>query len=156
MQSSGDYIKQVTFVYVVLLLGQIAFLCFAIWSILPEREKDYDMEFRVADAVIFVICIAGSYYLFIKRLKRARKPRGIREKLVIYKSGLYLQWIILEFLSIFSIISYIMTGDFLFIFTSVFSIVVFLINKPGINRTCDELDLDNNERRVLKTKDAAI
>lgn len=156
MQSSGDYIKQVTFIFIVLLLSQIVFFYVAIWHIMPAREDDFDKEFRIADAIVFVVCLVGSYYLFVRNLKRARIPRGIREKLVIYRTGLYTQWLILEILSIFSIISYIMTGDFLFIFTTVFAIVVFLVNRPTINRTCDELELDSNERRVLKTKDAAI
>lgn len=156
MQSSGDFIKGITLLYAVLLLSQIAFLCISIWEIVPERDDDYDRQFQIADAIAFIVCLVGSYLIFNNRVKRARKPRGIREKLVTYKSGLYIQWIILELLSLFSIVSYIMTGDFLFIFTSAFSIIVFIINRPSINRACDDLNLDDNERRVLKTKNAAI
>ncbi len=156
MQSSGGYIKRITFIYVVLLLSQIAFLCFAIWRIIPERMDDFDREIRITDAIIFAVFLTGSYYLFIRYLKRARMRRGVREKLSAYKSGLCIQWLILELLSIISIVSYILTGDFLFIFASIFSITIFFINRPSIDRMCDELELDSNEQRVLKTKDAAI
>lgn len=156
MQSSGDFIKSITLVYTVLLLTQIILLCISIWEIVPERDDDYDRQYQIADVIVFVLCMAGSYYAFSNKQEKARKPRGIREKLIIYRSGLFIQWAILAFLSLFSIVSYIMTGDFLFIFATVFSIIAFILNRPSINRTCDDLDLDNNERRVLKTKDAAI
>ncbi|HCO68150.1 MAG TPA: hypothetical protein DIT04_10415, partial [Dysgonomonas sp.] len=119
MRSSGDFIKKTTFIYILLLLSQIILLCISIWKIIPERDDDYDRQFQIAEAIAIIMCIAGSYYIFSKKIKKARLPRGIREKLLIYRSGLYSQWLILEALSLFSIVSYIMTGDFLFIFTSV-------------------------------------
>jgi len=156
MQSPKDYIRFTLLIHTILVTIQIAFLAIAIWVIVPKRVLLQDYSFQIADATAFIICMLSAYLIYNNRIKKARLKRGIREKLIVYKKGLYLQWIIVSIFSIFSIIFYIMTGDFLYIFTTVFSIIIIGLNKPSIKRTCEDLELDKSERDVLRTPNAAI
>jgi len=143
-------------IHIAMLLGQILLLVLAIWEIEPRREKQHDLYYQIGEVGVFVIGFILSYVFYIKYARKGRRRRGIREKLIIYKRGLYAQWGILEIIALSATIAYLMTGERMYILANIFAMVVFLVNRPSIQRTIDDLDLDDNESRVLRTPDAAI
>lgn len=156
MHSSKDYIRIVTLIYLAMLLVQIFLLVISIWEIAPRREKQHDIHYMSAVGVIFIAGLYLSYTLSIKHIEKGKRRRGIREKLVAYKKGLYCRWAIIEFMYFSAIAAYIMTAEKLFILASLFAMIIFLYTKPSINRTIEDLDLDESESRILQTSDAAL
>lgn len=156
MHSSKGYITTVTTVHLAIFLVQVLLLSISIWVILPRREKQHDFYYMAIVAAIFIIGLFLAYKLCIKYINEGKKRRGIREKLQYYLKALYCQWSVLAFMSLSAIISYIMTAEKIFIFATIFSIVIFLLSRPTIQRTIDDLELDDYESRILRTPDAAL
>lgn len=156
MQSSKEYIRNVSAIHISMALGQILILIATIWVIDPPRDKSFDLFFQITDAILIVGGIIFAYYIYSKYSKMTRRMRGIREKLLTYRKGLLYQWITLECVTFVSILSFILTGAQVFVFASIFSLAVFIINRPSIGKTIEDLELDSGEKRILETPDAAI
>lgn len=156
MQSSKEYIRNVSAIHICMALGQILLLIATIWIIDPRRDKVFDLFFQIAQGIIIIGGIIGAYYVYSRYADRTKRMRGIREKLVTYRKGMLYQWLILESITFTAILSFIFTGAQIFVFASIFSLAVFIINRPTIGKTIDDLELDSSEKRILETPDAAI
>jgi|GEM_PF-2025122 len=156
MQSSKEYIRNVSAIHISMALGQILILAAAIWVIDPRREKAFELFFQIGQGIIIIAGIITAYYVYSKYAKMTKRMRGIREKLLTYRKGLLYQWIIFECITVTAILAFILTGGQIFVFASIFSLAVFIINRPTIGKTIDDLELDSSEKRILETPDAAI
>jgi len=156
MQSSGKYIRKLTSTYLAILLCQILFLLFIFLELNPSAQKEVNISLCISEIVFSVITLIISYVLYGRYLGKAKKKRGIREKLTVYMKALYIQWSIIGIVSLISIVFYIVTEADIYIYITLFSIIVYIVNRPGINRICNELDLDKNEKNILKTPNAAL
>lgn len=156
MLSSKDYIRVVTLIYVTTVSFTISLLAISIWEIAPQRERQYDVHYMLAVALIFILALYFSYRISSKYIDRGKQRRGIREKLLLYRKALYIQWSFLALMSLSAITSYIMTAENFFIFATVFAILLFLVSRPSIGKTINDLDLDDTDTRILQTPDAAL
>lgn len=156
MQSSGEYIKKVAAIYTVLLLGQVVLFIIALLEIQPSMRNQIKVDSFVWEVVLFTVLFVLSYILFHRYLKRAKLRRGIREKLILYKKALFIQWFVIVIVSVATIVLYLLSEMSVYLYINVFSIVVFILNRPGIDRTCNDLDMDKNEESVLRTPNAAL
>ncbi|MEN9919284.1 MAG: hypothetical protein RL662_1720 [Bacteroidota bacterium] len=156
MQSTKEYLAFVWIIHISMFLGQLLFLLLSVYFIEPDRYRDYDLVFRISDGIVILVGVVFSYVIYSKFVAEAKPKRGIREKLMTYRKALIYKWAALEFVSVYSIIAYLMTGSALFIFATIFTILIFLINRPSVNIAINDLDLDDSERRILETPDAAI
>jgi hypothetical protein len=157
MQSSKDYIRNTTVIHILILLVQLSLIVASVAEIQPFKREGNGLSHSLFAGIIFlVVGIALSYYIFRKYVKESKRKRGIREKLQTYRKGLFYQWSIFMLISIVATITFLYTEQQAFIFMNIFVIVVFLINRPTINKTINDLNLDKSESRILKTPDAAI
>lgn len=115
-----------------------------------------DMPYIIADLIIAVLGFGFVYYYSRQTIKEAKRKRGLREKLNLYKKALYMPWIILEIIIVFSIVCYTITGELFFICVSIFLLVELFLHKPSLSNLVERLDMPLDEQRILENPESAI
>lgn len=156
MKSSKTYFLLINIIFFLFLIIQVGFLCFNFFILKPYKDDDFFSEFLISDIIVIVLCLCLAYFFPQKIFKKAQQRKGIREKLMRYKNALLLRWLLIFIASIYSIVEYMLTGEFAFIFTSIFSIIVFILTRVTKSTICEHLDLDSKEKRIIFNPNAAI
>ncbi|SHE97712.1 hypothetical protein [Dysgonomonas macrotermitis] len=156
MQSVQSYFRSLYFTHGILTLLLGAFLAFTKWEIIPYREDEFDIPFLISDAMIIVLGLIYAFIYLGKKNKSAKYRRGLGDKLTVYKKGLVVSWVIMAVMTLFSIASYIMTGDEKFVYVSLFCVLVLLLNRPTVGRTIRNLKLEDDEIEVLQNPFSAL
>ncbi len=131
-------------------------LAFSKWEIIPYREDEFDVPFLVSDVIIIFLGLIYSLIYFRKKCKSAKYKRGLLEKLITYRNGLWVCWFIMLIMTLFSMAAYIMTGDDKFVYISLFCIILILLNRASISRTIKNLNLSDEDAKVLKNPYSAL
>lgn len=131
-------------------------LLFALVVTEPNSFSEHDIPYLIAVGVVMLLGFTLAYSYSKKKIKEAKQNRGLREKLTNYRKGLIVPWIILEITTLFSIACYMMAGEHIFVCTAIFSLVILLLNKPGLKSLIDRLDIEEDEQRILENPKSAI
>lgn len=156
MQSSQQYFRSLNLIYWSLFIFQLVALGITVWLLDLERDDDYDFHYMIADFVLMIICFSLSFFVPRKRFKSAQRKLGLREKLTIYKGAMIIRWVLILLISFFSIFSFIMTKENIFICATIFSLVVYFLKRPTIKIACEHLRLSDREERILRNPESAI
>ena len=156
MESSKVYFLKLSIVFWLIFFILLFFLVITIWLIKPDREDDYDLHYLVTDVLVMLIGFYCAYYYPNKRIRRAKRKNGIHDKLVRYRTAMMIRWIIIAFVALYSIFSFIMTREYFFICTTLFSLGVLIVTKSSRGVLSDHLSLTSKERSVIYTPDAAV
>lgn len=156
MHSVKEYFTQLYTVYIGMLVVSCLFLAFALFTTEPNNFSEHDIPYLISDAIIMFIGFILAYYYYQKKVKEARRKRGLREKLSSYKKSLYVSWIILNIITCFSIIFYMISGEHFFICTTIFTLVILLLNKPSVSNLIERLKLEKEEQRIIENPKSAI
>lgn len=156
MESSKIYFFKLLGSFWLMFFIVLAFLCVTIWIIKPDRDDDYDLHYLFTDIIVMLIGYNFAYFYPNKKIKRAKKRNGIREKLTGYRRAMLIRWAILTFVALYSIVAFIMTREYIFVCTTLFTLGVLFVTKSSKNVLSDHLDLNSKERSVINTSDAAV
>ena len=156
MESSEGYFRRLNIIYWSMFLLQLVLLCVTIWALDIEREDDYDLHYMAANFMFMLICFSLAFFVSRNNFKSAKRKRGLKEKLAQYKQILTIRWIFIMLVSLFSIGAFIMTKEHIFVCSTIFSIVVFLLNIPSIKRASEHLELSDSEIRILENPKSVI
>lgn len=156
MESTREYFIKLLSVFWSIFWGMLLLLAIAIWVIKPDREDDYDLHYMISDLIVMIVGFIIAYYCSNKMINRAKIKRGLHEKLILYRKSMVLRWIIIAFTILYSVFAFIMTREYLFVCTTLFSIGVLFVGRSSVKILSDHLDLTTKEKSVLKVPDAAI
>lgn len=156
MNSVREYFTKLYTVYIGMLVVSCLFLAFALFATEPNNFSEDDIPYLISDAIIMFIGFILAYYYYQKKVKEAKRKRGLREKLSSYKKSLFVSWIILDIITCVSIIFYMISGEHVFVCTAIFSLVILLLNKPSLANLIEKLDLEENEQRIMQNPKSAI
>lgn len=156
MESSQIYFLKLLGTFWLIFFLLLLFLVITIWVIKPDREDDYDLHYIITDIIVMLIGFYCAYYYPNKRIRRAKRKTGIHDKLVKYRIAMFIRWSILALVTLYCIFSFIMTREYLFVCTTLFSLGVLLVSKSGKHVLSEHLELTSKERSVIYTKDAAV
>lgn len=156
MESSKLYFLKLLGTFWLIFFLLLLFLAITIWVIKPDREDDYDLHYIITDILVMLIGFCCAYYYPNKIIERAKRKNGLHDKLTKYRMAMMIRWIILAFVTLYSIFSFIMTREYLFVCTSLFCLGVLLVTKSSRSVLSAHLDLTSKERSVIYTSDAAV
>lgn len=156
MRSVKEYFSLLNIVYVGMLITPCLFLLFALVVTEPNSFSEHDIPYLIAVGVVMFLGFTLAYSYSQKKIKEAKLKRGLREKLINYRKALFVPWIILDIIIIFSIACYMIAGEHIFVCTAIFSLVILLLNKPGLKSLIDRLDLKRDEQRILENPNSAL
>ena len=158
--TSREYFKTMLIIWIALIGGQVLF---GIITFYLNNNGSYDpQEKDLKDIFIYLVpvfavygVIAGSI-IFKKRLNSSKKKTGLLEKLNDYRAALIIRYALLEGATFFSLVSYLMTGDSLFLYISILIIAIFIIIKPSTENVINDLELNPGEIQIISNPDSII
>lgn len=156
MQSVKGYFTLMYTVYISMLVVLSFFLAFALVITEANNFSEHDIPYLISNAIIMLLGFFIAYSYFQKKTKEAKQKRGLREKLMNYQKALLVVWIIVDIITCFSIVFYIISGEHVFVCTAIFSLVILLLNKPSLSNLIEKLDLEENEQRIMQNPKSAI
>lgn len=156
MYSVRSYFRSLYLIHGIIVFVLGGWLAFCKWEIVPYREDEFDIPFLVSDVIIIFLGLIYSLIYFRKKCKSAKYKRGLQEKLFIYRKGLWVSWLIMLIMTLFSTAAYIMTGDDKFVYISLFCIIVILLNRASVSRTIKNLKLSDEDAKVLNNPYSAL
>ena len=156
MRSVKEYFSFLYKAYISILVIPCLFLLFALVTTESNRFSEHDIPYLIADEIVMLIGIIFVYSYSQKQIKVAKGKRGLREKLFFYRKAILISGIILANISFFSIVCYIISGEHFFVCTTVFTMVILILNKPSITNLIDKIDLEDDEQRILENPKSAI
>lgn len=156
MYSVQSYFRSLYLTHGIIVLVLGIFLAFSKWEVIPYREDEFDIPFLISDVIIIVFGLIYALIYLRKKCKSAKYRRGLQEKLFIYRKGLLVSWFIMAVMTLFSTAAYIMTGDDKFVYISLFCIFVLLLNRASISRTIKNLNLPDEDAKILRNPYSAL
>lgn len=136
-------------------IGQLLFGLAAL-SITPQKGVDIT---NTKDVFLFVVPIVaiGSFalsaFLFKTNLNTAVNKATLKEKLTIYQSALITRFAPLEGVSLLGIVTYMQTGNLLFIIISALTALYFLSLRPTKDKIENDLNLSYEDKILFDSQE---
>ncbi len=142
--SPNKYFRLLTKIYVTLIFAQLIFILIALFIRTEMHAAPESGNFEIFKMLVPVFIAAGIYegnVLYRKRLRKAVQQPTLAKKLENYRQGLMLRYAFWMAPSLFSIVAYFLTGNWIYLALSVIVILAFLAHRPGMDKARKELDL---------------
>lgn len=151
--TSEEYFKSLGIIHFALIAGQVLF---GLLSCFLELTKSLEPSTTDAKGVLIyiapVLVLGGflfSNILFKNRLKSIDRNSEIMLKLTDYREALIVRYALLEGPSLFSIVSYLLTGNIIFILSAAIIVLYFLTLRPTKEKAIRDLELNADEEMIL-------
>jgi O-antigen/teichoic acid export membrane protein len=108
--------------------------------------------FLIVVIAISAICLFSAHMIYNKRVQRIQQSTvTLREKLEQYRAALILYLALTEGPALFSIISFLLFGNFRFLAITVILLVNMFMKRPSKSRLIEDLQLDIKEQEGLES-----
>jgi uncharacterized membrane protein len=141
--SLNKYFKNLLLFYMTLIFIQLVFILVS----LHIRSKGYITdEYDTWNFLKYVVPILAIIALFTGKnsykriIVKARKKSTLAKKLASYRKAFMIQFMFWLAPSLVSILAYMLTGNWVYVTISGLIIILFIINRPGIEKARKELD----------------
>jgi hypothetical protein len=148
-QSAAQLVKTTSIIHLALTAGQILFA--AITFIIPKKPTTNTGN----DMLIFIVpvmaisCFAAGHLLFKTLLDKIDVQSPLKAKLISYQSATIIRLALLEGPSLFAIVSFMLTGNMVFIGIAAAIILYFIYLRPSKQKIEDDLNLGYEEKAEL-------
>lgn len=147
-----NYFRQSRYLFFSFLIGLVLFLITAYMVIVFQKplNPEYANFLLIGAPLSGIALVLMSYRLFMGRVKNAQKTEKLYEKMEGYRSGMVLRFILLDGAAFIQLISYIMTGNKLYLVLCIVIMTLFFTVRPGIERFIKEMELGDLESKVMR------
>lgn len=150
-QQPVSNIKSLTILHFSLLIGQIVFGAIAYYLSASGSMKAIDLGknaqfIAIGVAATGLILITLSFSMYKKKIafiKNSSQP--VKEKLVAYRAANLIRWAMLEAPVLITIIAFMLTGNFNFMFLAGAILLIFLSTRPTASKAAAELSISEDE-----------
>ncbi len=147
-----NYFRQSRYLFFTFLIGLALFMVTAYIVIYFQQplNPEYATFLQISAPLSGIALVLMSYRLFMGRVKSAQKTDKLFEKMEGYRSGMVLRYILLDGAAFIQLISYIMTGNKLYLILCIVIMTLFFTVRPGIERFIKEMGLNDLESKVMR------
>ncbi|AYL96923.1 hypothetical protein [Mucilaginibacter celer] len=148
-QSAAALVKTTIIIHLALTAGQILFA--VVTFLIPKKPATGHSN----DMLIFIVptlavsCFAAGHLLFKKLLSNINSQSPLKAKLISYQSATIIRLALLEGPSLFAIVSFLITGNMVFIGIAGLIILYFIYLRPTRQKIEDDLNLGYDEKAEL-------
>lgn len=145
-------VRTINIIHMALLAGpaMFALVTFSI-SELTTVKFDQGDPFLFIVPLMAVAAFFVSNFLFKTLLKKAINAADLRGKLSNYQIAIIVRMALIESVMLFGIVTYNLTGNFLFLLITMVLIVYGVVIRPTIEGIADDLQLSYDEKMQLKS-----
>ncbi|HTF81940.1 MAG TPA: hypothetical protein VL947_09450 [Cytophagales bacterium] len=158
-ETSKQYFNTLSLIHIALLLGQLAFavVVYVMHADKSPEETTQDPGvYRILVPSLAVFGFIASTFLPEARLKSLRGSKDLGYKLAGYRTMLIIKYALLEAPSLFALVIYLLTADYLFLGVASALIIFFIINRPSKDKLMSSLELDHVEKAALNDPNAVV
>jgi hypothetical protein len=131
-----------TIIFYAMFAGQAIFLIIASYLLKTSGPENPDLSssFQIILPVFTIGAVIGAMFL-PKIILGSISDLSDDQKIVKHRISLLIKWALLEGANLFSIVVYLMIGSMLALGISVLILILFILNKPTLDKTKEELGL---------------
>ena len=157
--TSGEYFKSLRIIHAALTIG-VAF--FTLVSIFIQMKGFKSIDSHAKLIFLFIVpslALAGiisSNFVFKKRITKIKYQLDLKGKMDQYRSAVIIKLALIEAPAFFTVITFLLTGDYLFIGIAFLLIIVFLLYTPTKAKFTKELELKISEIEIINNPQSTI
>ena len=152
-QTSREYFTILTIIHAGLLFGQVVILVI-FYYLVSTKQTNLNEELNDVFQIIAPVFVVGglilSSFLSKQKLNSIKRMPELMDKLSAYRTMLIIKYATLETPSLFALVCFFLTGNFLFIGLSGILIVYFAIIRPSRYKIVNDLELSRNEQDLIE------
>jgi hypothetical protein len=158
--NSKAYFKALSILHLAMVAGVVFFglivaLLVAINTI-TSINSTFTNFFYYVVPVLTILGLIASNIVFKNRLKQTRDNYELRTRMTNYRGALIIKYALLEGPAIFAIIASLITGTISFLAYAGLMVVLMLYARPGIQKTFNDLVLDEKDKVILEDPNGVI
>ncbi len=157
--TSGEYFKSIKIIHIALLTGVVFFMAI---SFLLQLDGFGKVGKEVSNILLIIISIfslfgiIASNIIFKNKVNEISKKSSLKIKMMDYRSALIVKLALIEGPSFFSVVAFLITGEYIFLGIALILIIVFLIYTPGRTKLKNDLALSKKESEIIDNPDTEI
>ncbi|MFM7021557.1 MAG: hypothetical protein ACKOXB_01160 [Flavobacteriales bacterium] len=131
---SKEYLRTLMIIHGALTVGQ---LLFAGVTVIANNGKEMDPAQEQLSNMLLIMAvllvsggIALGSFLFKRRLKQIKDSNNLVDKLNEYSTALIIRFALMEAASLFCIVGYLLTSNYIFLCLAAIIVVMFLVLRP--------------------------
>ncbi|MEP0861837.1 MAG: hypothetical protein HRF52_10425 [Ignavibacterium sp.] len=143
-----EQIKTVQIIFFALLTGQLIFLFISVYLVQSGNIKlneDLFLILLMIDLMIVFPAIVLGPMLYRSSLNKAKSGLSLPEKFNMYRQGVIIKLALVEAPTVFSIVSYLLTGSIVFLIIAIGVLVLFFFHKPTIEKFAEDFNITLSE-----------
>lgn len=142
--SPDKYFKSLSKLYINLIFLQLIFILIALYLRTEQYAGHEFGDFEFFKFVVPLFAGGGIYegnVLYKRRIREARKKTTLGDKLADYRLALLFRYTLWVAPSLFAIVAYFLTGNWMYLAISGLLVLVFSAHRPGMDKAKQDLDL---------------
>lgn len=159
-QSSKEYFKTLGIIHLSLIGGLLLFGMVSVFLQTDSPSSDNNSSsidvFMIFAPVIAFLGITASYLISNNRLQSIKKHDSLSKKMNEYRSTQIVKYALLEGPALFSLVSYLLTGNCIYLILAAVLIVLLFMNRPTKFKAISDLTLNKDERDLIDNPEAMI
>lgn len=143
-----EQFKSIQIIFFALLAGQLIFLFISVFLVQSGNISTNENLFLIlfiVDLMIVVPAIVVGPMIYRSFMSRVKPEMSLTEKLNLYKQGTIIKLAMVEAPTIFSIVGFLLTGSFVFLFLAIGIIILFFMHKPSLEKFCEDFQVPFSE-----------
>ncbi len=151
--SLNEAIKINLIIWAALIMGMLFFSAISIFLVtsgvmnVNQIEQFATLIYIVPSLAI--ICVFAGFFVFKQKLEAIREKTDVITKIAEYRAALIIRWALLEGAAFFSIVSYLLTGNYILLGIAVVIIIIFILIMPSRVRLETDLELSWQDKNDL-------
>lgn len=158
LQTPKTFLRTITIIHLAMLLGQALF-AIVVFSLIKNTGidlKDTKDPFLFVVPIMAIGCFTASVFVFKSKINEAANKPTLKGKLMAYQAAFIIQVALLQGASLFGIVVYDVTRNFLYLLISMVIILYFIMIRPTKEKITDSLNLDYEEKMQFDSEDVLV
>jgi hypothetical protein len=150
-QPNPPVVRALSIIHTALLMGQFLFALISFFvgytkKVSSSSLQQYSQQLLILSIVVGVVAYIAANRLFTKRLEQIKSDyKPISEKFNDYRAASLMRWGLIEFGSLFSIISFLTTNYSFILAVAVVLIFLFYSTRPTLQKIASDMGVSEME-----------
>lgn len=141
----NEILKSSLIIFYALLAGQIIFLLISLYLVsvgIIQTNPDFSLPLTFVILIFLSPLLLAGPIIYRKLIsKNFDNIKSIEQKLILYRQGMIIKLAMVEGASIFSIVCFLITGNFLFVIITILLISLFFLHKPTLEKFASDFNI---------------
>ena len=158
--TSKEFIRSLVIIHIAMIMGLIFFAVVAVYLHMSGSFTTNTAELRDIFLIIVPLfafgAFMGSRFIFSMKLNQAKEKSDLTDKINEYRSILIIRFALLEGAALFSLVIYLLTGDYIFLIIAGLMVVYFSLLKPTTDKLIFDLELGHDDKAKIMNPDETV